>query len=77
MQTHFNTYILRSYDLDFPIPLVPTPSDIFQSPVAHACNPSYLGGRDQEDHSLKPAWANSSQDPVSKIPTSKKGRQSD
>jgi hypothetical protein len=25
--------------------------------VAHACNPSYLGI--QEDHSLKPAWANS------------------
>jgi hypothetical protein len=23
--------------------------------VAHACNPSYLGGRDQEDHGLKPA----------------------
>jgi hypothetical protein len=24
--------------------------------VAHAYNPSYLGGRDQEDRSLKPAW---------------------
>jgi hypothetical protein len=24
-------------------------------PVAHACNPSYSGGRDQEDHGLKPA----------------------
>jgi hypothetical protein len=23
--------------------------------VAYTCNPSYLGGRDQEDHSLKPA----------------------
>jgi hypothetical protein len=23
--------------------------------VTHACNPSYSGGRDQEDHSLKPA----------------------
>jgi hypothetical protein len=23
--------------------------------VAHACNPSYSGGRDQEDHSSKPA----------------------
>jgi hypothetical protein len=23
--------------------------------VAHACNPSYSGGRDQEDHNLKPA----------------------
>jgi hypothetical protein len=25
--------------------------------VAHACNPSYSGNRDQEDHSLKSAWA--------------------
>jgi hypothetical protein len=25
--------------------------------VAHICNPSYSGGRDQEDSSLKPAWA--------------------
>jgi hypothetical protein len=24
-------------------------------PVVHNCNPSYPGGRDQEDHSLKPA----------------------
>jgi hypothetical protein len=32
------------------------------APVAHACNPSYLGGRDQEDHGLKPAQANNSQD---------------
>jgi hypothetical protein len=38
-------------------------------PVAHACNSSYSGGRDQEDHSLKPTWANSSQDPISKIPS--------
>jgi hypothetical protein len=28
--------------------------------VAHSGNPSYSGGRDQEDHSSKPAWANSS-----------------
>jgi hypothetical protein len=26
----------------------------------------YSGGRDQEDHTLKPAWANSLQDPISK-----------
>jgi hypothetical protein len=25
------------------------------APVAHACNPSYSGGRDQEDHGSKPA----------------------
>jgi hypothetical protein len=41
--------------------------------VAHACNPSYLGGRDQEDHSSKPAWANSSQDPILKKHITKKG----
>jgi hypothetical protein len=40
---------------------------------AHACDPSYLGGRDQEDHSSKPAQANSSQDPISKKPIIKKG----
>jgi hypothetical protein len=34
--------------------------------VAHACNPSYSGGRDQEDHGSKPARANSSRDPISK-----------
>jgi hypothetical protein len=28
-------------------------------PVAHAYNPSYSGGSDQEDRSSKPAWANS------------------
>jgi hypothetical protein len=28
--------------------------------MAHAYNPSYSGGRDQEDHVSKPAWANSS-----------------
>jgi hypothetical protein len=28
--------------------------------VAHACNPSYSGDRDQEDHGLTLAWANSS-----------------
>jgi hypothetical protein len=25
-----------------------------QLPVAHACNPSYLGGKDQEDQGSKP-----------------------
>jgi hypothetical protein len=29
------------------------------APVAHVCNPSYSGGRDQEDHGLKAAQANS------------------
>jgi hypothetical protein len=31
-----------------------------QVPVAHACYPSYSGGRDQEDRGWKPAQANSS-----------------
>jgi hypothetical protein len=26
-----------------------------QAQVAHACNPSYSGDKDQEDHSSKPA----------------------
>jgi hypothetical protein len=29
-----------------------------QVPGAHTCDPSYSGGRDEEDHSLKPARAN-------------------
>jgi hypothetical protein len=40
--------------------------------VAHAYNPSYPGGRDQEDGGLKPAWANSLQDLISKTPSQKK-----
>jgi hypothetical protein len=36
-------------------------------PVAHACNPSYLRGWDQEDHSLRLAWENSLWDPISKV----------
>jgi hypothetical protein len=42
-------------------------------PVAPFYNLSYSEGRDQEDHGSKPAWANSSQDPVSKKPITKKG----
>jgi hypothetical protein len=40
--------------------------------VAYACNPSYLGDRDQEDQGLKPAQANSLQDPIWKKPFTKK-----
>jgi hypothetical protein len=39
---------------------------IRSAPVAHTYNPSYSGGRDQEDQGSKPARANSSQDPISK-----------
>jgi hypothetical protein len=44
-----------------------------QEPVAHACNPSYSGGRDQEECSSKAAWANSSRDPILKETLHKKG----
>jgi hypothetical protein len=40
-------------------------------PVIHTCIPSYSGGRDQEDHGLKPAQANSSWDSTSKKPNTK------
>jgi hypothetical protein len=41
--------------------------------VVHACNPSYSGGRDQEEFSSKPAWANCSRDPILKIFNTKQG----
>jgi hypothetical protein len=44
-----------------------------QAPVVHAYNPSYSGGRDQEDHSLKPAQANSSMRPYFEKPFTKIG----
>jgi hypothetical protein len=37
------------------------------APVAHPYNPSYSGGRDQEDRGLRPARTNSSRDTISKI----------
>jgi hypothetical protein len=46
---------------------------IGRAPVARACNPNYSGGRDQEDRGLKPAWVNSSQDPISKKNHHRKG----
>jgi hypothetical protein len=45
-----------------------------QASVAPACNPSKSGGRDQKGSGLKPAWANSSQDPMLKTPNTVKGR---
>jgi hypothetical protein len=41
--------------------------------VAHAYNPSYSGGRDQDDCSSKPAQANSSRDSIWKKTHRKKG----
>jgi hypothetical protein len=40
--------------------------------MVHACNPSYLGGSDQEDRDSKPARENSSQDPILKISITKR-----
>jgi hypothetical protein len=41
--------------------------------VAHICNPSYSGGRDQEDHSSEPLRTNTSRDPTLKNPSQKIG----
>jgi hypothetical protein len=41
--------------------------------VAHTCNPSYSGGRDQEDCGLMPAPANSFREPILKIHNTKQG----
>jgi hypothetical protein len=35
-------------------------TEIGRAPMTHTFNPSYLGGRDQEDHSSKPAQADGS-----------------
>jgi hypothetical protein len=43
-----------------------------QTPVAHICNPSYLGGRDQKDRGSKSAWTNSLQHPISEIHNTKR-----
>jgi hypothetical protein len=40
--------------------------------VTHACNPSYSGGRDQEDHDSKPAQTDSSWGHISKKKISQK-----
>jgi hypothetical protein len=48
-----------------------TPSKCW-APVVYACNPSYSGGRDQEDCGSKLAWANSWRDAILKIPNAKR-----
>jgi hypothetical protein len=44
-----------------------------QASVAHDCEPSYLGVRDQKDQGLRPARENSSGGPDLKIPNRQKG----
>jgi hypothetical protein len=46
---------------------------MLRAPVAHAYNPSYSGGRDQEDHGSKPAQANNSPRPYLDKPFTKIG----
>jgi hypothetical protein len=41
--------------------------------VVYTYNLSYSAGRDPGNHSLKPAWANSSQEPILKKPITKIG----
>jgi hypothetical protein len=48
-----------------------------QALVGHTYNPGYSGGRDKEHQGLKPAQANSLQDPILKIPITKKDWWSD
>jgi hypothetical protein len=43
------------------------------APVAYFCNPSYSGGRDQEDQGLKTAWTNTSVRPNLEKPFTKNG----
>jgi hypothetical protein len=43
-----------------------------RAPMSHTCNPSYSGGRNEEDIRSKSARANSSRAPNSKIPFTKK-----
>jgi hypothetical protein len=62
------------------IPDKGTPSDecsikilrLSRALVAHTCNPSYSGGRNQEDQGSKPAGANSVRDPFLKKNTLQK-----
>jgi hypothetical protein len=45
----------------------------YKNPVAHACNPSYSGGRNQEDRGSKPAQAKQFRRPyLEKKPSSQK-----
>jgi hypothetical protein len=46
--------------------------EISQTLLACTYNPTYAGGRDQEDHGWRLAEAKK-QDPISKIPNTRKG----
>jgi hypothetical protein len=66
LNTTLNVYDLNSQseNIDWLVELKSkTQSQVL---VAHACNSTYSGGRDQEDYGLKPVQTNSLQDPISK-----------
>jgi hypothetical protein len=52
----------------------PVRIELDQVLVAHTCNSSYSGNRAQEDHRSKPAWENSSSDPILKNNQNRDGR---
>jgi hypothetical protein len=78
-QTKFNSILKRSYTM---INLVSSQGgrdgstyvhhEICWVPVAHAYNPRYSGGRDQEDHGLKSAQEIVPSDPILKKTLHKK-----
>jgi hypothetical protein len=45
--------------------MTPSKVKLVAEHMVHACNPSYSGGRDQEDFNLRLAHTNSYQDPIS------------
>jgi hypothetical protein len=56
---HFSVYKEKEdHTYIYPYPQRNAKDLVSQTPVAHSCNPSYSGGRNQEDLSSKPAWAN-------------------
>jgi hypothetical protein len=51
----YNEYILKKKKFEYIKKEVSGMLDM----VVHACNPSYVVGRDQEDEGLRPIWAKS------------------
>jgi hypothetical protein len=79
---HYLCMYIHMYVCKYFIAVLGIHCAIYKSPYSHmlvaqTCNPSYSGGTDQEDCGSKPVPANSSQDPISKKPITKKGWWSD
>jgi hypothetical protein len=59
-------------DVSLPEQTVPAgSSEASWEPAAPACNSSYLGGRNQEDHGSKPGWGGGGNTLIQKYPTRK------